>query len=51
MLYVMGYTMKINNMNLSEELEEELIVEVSNSYIYNMAISQELESILYRNII
>lgn len=48
MPYVMGYGMKINNMNLSEELQEKLIVEVSNSYIYNMAVSQELESKLYK---
>ena len=47
--YVMGYATKINNINLSEELEEKLIVEVSNSYIYNMAISQELEAKLYLN--
>lgn len=47
MPYVMGYAMKINNMNLSQELEEKLIVEISNAYIYNLAISQELESKFY----
>ena len=33
----------------SPELEEKLIVEVSNAYIYNLAISQELEAKLYLN--
>ena len=37
--YVMNYAMKISNMNLSEELETKLINEVSNAYIYNLAIS------------
>lgn len=47
--YVMNYASKINNMNLSEELEEKLINEVSNAYIYNLAISCELEAKLYSN--
>lgn len=45
--YVMNYAMKISNMNLSEELETKLINEVSNAYIYNLAISCELETKLY----
>lgn len=45
--YVMGYAMKINKMNLSDELQEKLLNEVSNSYIYNLAISCELETKLY----
>lgn len=45
--YVMNYAMKISNMNLSEELETKLIDEVSNAYIYNLAISCELETKLY----
>lgn len=45
--YVMNYATKINNMNLSEELELKLINEVTNAYIYNLALSCELESKLY----
>lgn len=41
--YVMKYAMKINNLNLSEELEEKFMIEVSNAYIYNIAISCELD--------
>lgn len=47
--YVMEYAEKINSIKLSSELEEKLIVEVSNAYIYNLAISQELEVKLYMN--
>ncbi|WP_018590107.1 heme oxygenase (biliverdin-producing) [Terrisporobacter glycolicus] len=47
--YVMNYATKINNIKLSSELEDNLIVEVSNAYIYNLAISQELEAKLYMN--
>jgi len=47
--YVMNYAAKINEMKLSSELEEKLVVEVSNAYIYNLAISQELEAKLYMN--
>ena len=47
--YVMDYAMKINNINLPSDLEDKLIVEVSNAYIYNLAISQELEAKLYLN--
>lgn len=47
--YVMNYASKMNNMNLSEELEIKLINEVSNAYIYNLAISCELEAKLYLN--
>lgn len=47
--YVMNYASKINNINLSEELENKLINEVSNAYIYNLAISCELEAKLYSN--
>ncbi len=45
----MNYAAKINDMRLSSELEEKLVVEVSNAYIYNLAISQELEAKLYMN--
>ncbi|MEG0854995.1 MAG: biliverdin-producing heme oxygenase [Terrisporobacter sp.] len=47
--YVMNYANKINNMNLSVELEAKLINEVSNAYIYNLAISCELEAKLHSN--
>lgn len=47
--YVMNYGAKINDMKLSSELEEKLIVEVSNAYIYNLVISQELEAKSYMN--
>lgn len=47
--YVMNYASKINSMDLSEELESKLINEVSNAYIYNLAISCELEAKLYSN--
>lgn len=42
--YVMNYAMKINKLNLSEELEEKFMIEVSNAYIYNIAISCELDA-------
>ncbi len=47
--YVMNYGAKINNMNLTEEQESKLINEVNNAYIYNLAISCELEAKLYSN--
>ena len=42
--YVMNYAMKINAMNLSEEMQEMMLNEVSNAYIYNLAISCELDA-------
>ena len=45
--YVMNYASKINDMNLSEEQEEKFLTEVSNAYIYNLAISCELENRLH----
>ncbi|MDA3731177.1 biliverdin-producing heme oxygenase [Niameybacter massiliensis] len=43
-----GYVMKYHNMlaeiNLSEEQKRDFINEVNNSYIYNLAISNELEA-------
>ncbi len=45
----MNYASKINNMNLSKVLEDKFIDEVSNAYIYNLAISCELEAKLYLN--
>lgn len=43
----MDYASKINNMNLSKELEAKLLSEITNAYIYNLSISCELESKLY----
>lgn len=45
--YVMDYASKINNMNLSKELEAKFLSEITNAYIYNLSISCELESKLY----
>ena len=42
--YVMNYASKINNIDLPKEKEEKLLNEVSNAYIYNLAISCELEA-------
>ena len=47
--YVMNYANKINNLNLSKEMEVKFINEISNAYIYNLAISNELEAKLYNN--
>lgn len=45
--YVMGYHNKLANIALSEELKEMLLNEISNAYIYNLAISNELEAKLH----
>ncbi|MBE6053011.1 MAG: biliverdin-producing heme oxygenase [Clostridium sartagoforme] len=42
--YVMKYHMMLANINLTEEEQNQFIIEVSNSYIYNIAISNELEA-------
>ena len=42
--YVMGYHNKLANIDLSEEGKEMLLNEISNAYIYNLAISNELEA-------
>jgi len=47
--YVINYAAKTNNMKLYSQLEEKLVVEVSNTYIYNLALSQKLEAKLYMN--
>ena len=47
--YVMNYAQKIDDMNLSEEMKQAFLNEVSNAYIYNLAISNELEAKLYLN--
>ena len=43
----MGYGGKIDQINLSEDMKQAFIHEVSNAYIYNLAISNELEMKLY----
>ncbi|GEQ16109.1 hypothetical protein [Clostridium butyricum] len=45
----MNYAQKIDDMNLSEEMKQAFLNEVSNAYIYNLAISNELEAKLYLN--
>lgn len=40
--FVMEYHNKLNNISLNESLKEKFIDEVSNSYIYNIAVSNEL---------
>lgn len=47
--YVMNYAQKIDDMNLSQDMQELFLNEVSNAYIYNLAISNELEAKLYMN--
>ena len=46
--YLRGYVMKYHNMladiNLSDEMKIDFINEVNNAYIYNLAISNELEA-------
>lgn len=41
--YVMNYHNMLNSLNLSEEMCNKFIIEVNNSYIYNIAISGELD--------
>lgn len=47
--YVMSYAQKIDEMNLSAEMQQAFLHEVNNAYIYNLAISNELEAKLYLN--
>lgn len=42
--YVMNYHNMLNTLTLTVEEKEEFIIEICNSYIYNMAISNELDS-------
>ncbi len=41
--YVMNYAMKINALNFTEDMQEKMLNEVRNAYIYNLAISCELD--------
>lgn len=45
--FVMEYHGMLNEVNFDTKLEEKFINEVSNSYVYNIAISNELEIKLY----
>lgn len=47
--YVMGYGGKLDQLDLTADLQQAFIHEVSNAYIYNLAISNELEIKLYPN--
>lgn len=47
--YAMKYGGKLSSINLSNEMKEEFLTEVYNAYIYNLAISNELEVKLYHN--
>ncbi|MCF0148088.1 MAG: biliverdin-producing heme oxygenase [Clostridium sp.] len=42
--YTMKYLMTIAKLNLTEEEQKQFIIEVSNSYIYNISISNELDA-------
>ena len=41
--YTMNYASKLGSINLDDSLKQEFINEVNNAYIYNLAISNELE--------
>lgn len=45
--YVMNYHHKLGGIQLSDEMKQLLIYEISNTYIYNMAVSLELEAKLH----
>ena len=47
--YAMRYGAKLSSMNLADNLKNEFINEVNNAYIYNLAISNELETKLHLN--
>lgn len=45
--YVMDYHKNFEKLNLSEHMQKLFAIEISNVYIYNMAISNELDAKLY----
>ena len=47
--YAMRYGSKLSSMSLADNLKTEFINEVNNAYIYNLAISNELETKLHLN--
>jgi len=40
----MNYASKLGSINLDDSLKQEFINEVNNAYIYNLAISNELDA-------
>ena len=45
--YVMDYHKNFDKLNLSEHMQDLFAIEISNVYIYNLAISNELDAKLY----
>lgn len=45
--FVMNYHNKLNNIELNDKMKEKFINEVSNSYVYNIAISNEIDFIKF----
>ncbi|WP_300262613.1 biliverdin-producing heme oxygenase [Clostridium sp.] len=45
--FVMNYHNKLNNIELNEKMKEKFINEVANSYVYNIAISNELDFVRF----
>lgn len=45
--YVMGYIENLDKMELSEEMQKAMLNEIANAYMYNIAISTELEAKLF----
>lgn len=45
--FVMNYHNKLNNIELNDQMKERFINEVSNSYVYNIAISNEIDFIRF----
>lgn len=43
--FVMNYHNKLNNIELDDQMKEKFLNEVSNSYVYNIAISNEIDFI------
>lgn len=46
-MYAMRYAGSLSKINLSDDMKKNFIDEVNNAYIYNLAISNELETKLY----
>ena len=46
--FIMEYHAKLGKIKLDDILKEKFLDEVSNSYIYNISISNELDYIVYR---
>ncbi|VYU07924.1 biliverdin-producing heme oxygenase [Clostridium tertium] len=42
--YVMNYHNMLNTLELTDSEKDEFLIEISNSYVYNMAISNELDA-------